>query len=182
MTCILGDQQRCAYSWPLRNQNIMKFSMKPILYILLGAAIAFVPNDALSQRGKKSKKGFYLYKGSKAGSKIDPTVYKVLGIKPDNSMPAEDIVERSIVQLLNEAVLSLEDGTIRCPRDGDIGAIFGIGFAPFRGGPFRYIDTVGAATVVAQLKKYQEKLGDRFKPSDLLIEKANKNEKFYTDH
>ena len=51
------------------------------------------------------------------------------------------------------------------PRDGDIGAIFGFGFPAFRGGPLRYIDDRGAASIVTDLERYASRLGDRFAPA-----------------
>jgi 3-hydroxyacyl-CoA dehydrogenase/enoyl-CoA hydratase/3-hydroxybutyryl-CoA epimerase len=82
--------------------------------------------------------------------------------------------------MINEAVRCLEDNIIRNCRDGDIGAIFGIGFPPFLGGPFRYIDSQGAENVVKRLEYYAEKLGERFTPSNLLRAKAEANESFYS--
>jgi 3-hydroxyacyl-CoA dehydrogenase/enoyl-CoA hydratase/3-hydroxybutyryl-CoA epimerase len=62
----------------------------------------------------------------------------------------------------------LEEGIIHSPRDGDIGAVFGIGFPPFLGGPFRYIDTLGADTVVHQLEALEEKFPGRYTPAATL--------------
>lgn len=133
--------------------------------------------------GKKVKKGFYLYeeskKKSKGGKQIDPAVYSLLGVTPNQSLPLDQIAERCILPFINEAVLSLEDGTIRSPRDGDIGAIFGCGFAPFRGGPFRYVDSVGADVIVRKLQALQQQHGDRFKPADSLVKMAESGDKFY---
>ena len=81
--------------------------------------------------------------------------------------------------MLNEAVRCLEEGIISSARDGDIGAIFGIGFPPFLGGPFRYIDQMGAATLVAHLRSFESRFGARFAPSKLLLEKAEQNARFY---
>lgn len=129
--------------------------------------------------GKKTKKGIYLYgmKGKK--KQIDPDVYKLLQIKPGTRTSSEEIVNRCVLLFVNEAVKCLEEGIIKSPRDGDIGAIFGTGFAPFHGGPFRYIDTLGADQVTKELQKFEKIHGDRFQPARLLIEKAEKSEKFY---
>src|SRR5690606_13605412 len=85
--------------------------------------------------GKKVKKGFYDYSSKGMGKMIDPDVYKLLDIKPGKSPAAEEIADRCILPLLNEAALCLEKKVVACARDGDIGAVFGIGFPPFRGGP-----------------------------------------------
>ncbi|CAI8152391.1 MAG: Fatty acid oxidation complex subunit alpha [Pseudidiomarina mangrovi] len=81
--------------------------------------------------------------------------------------------------MLNEAAYCLADGIIRCPRDGDIGAIFGIGFPPFRGGPFRYMDAIGISEVVARLQAYAKVHGERYTPAPLLLEYAAENKTFY---
>ena len=65
---------------------------------------------------------------------------------------------------------------ISSPRDGDLGAILGLGFPPFRGGPFRYVDTVGRETIVTRLQELAERYGRRFEPAKPLEE----NENFYS--
>lgn len=132
------------------------------------------------RKGRKSKKGFYLYDGKKKGKHVDSSVYQVIGISPSASLAADEMIERCVLPMLNEAAWCLQDDIIRSPRDGDIGAIFGIGFPPFRGGPFRYMDSLGIANVVARLQHYAEKEGDCFKPCDLLIEMAAENKQFYS--
>jgi 3-hydroxyacyl-CoA dehydrogenase/enoyl-CoA hydratase/3-hydroxybutyryl-CoA epimerase len=71
--------------------------------------------------------------------------------------------------MLDEAVRCLADGVLRSRRDGDVGAVFGIGFPPFRGGPFRTLDALGAASVVRALELHAVRAGrGRFTPSDAL--------------
>lgn len=65
------------------------------------------------------------------------------------------------------------------PRDADIGAILGWGFAPFTGGPLSMIDTMGAAAFVAQCEMLAAKYGERFEPNRLLREMAKSGESFY---
>lgn len=130
--------------------------------------------------GKKSGKGFYLYDKPKNSRTIDESVYAELGLTPDNEMPQDQIVERCLYMMLNEAVLCLEDGTIECPRDGDIGAIFGIGFPPFLGGPFRYMDTLGLGNVVETLQRLEKQLGPQYTPASSLLDRASKQESFYS--
>jgi 3-hydroxyacyl-CoA dehydrogenase/enoyl-CoA hydratase/3-hydroxybutyryl-CoA epimerase len=81
--------------------------------------------------------------------------------------------------MLNEAARCLDEGVIRSARDGDIGAIFGIGFPPFLGGPFRYMDQLGAAKVVERLNYYADKVDAKFKPAAVLETMATENTAFY---
>ncbi|HZX12926.1 MAG TPA: fatty acid oxidation complex subunit alpha FadJ, partial [Thermodesulfobacteriota bacterium] len=81
----------------------------------------------------------------------------------------------------NEAVLCLEEGIIRSPRDGDIGAIMGLGFPPFFGGPFRYVDSIGAGVALDKLENLASRLAPRFVPSGLLRNLTIHNKKFYSD-
>jgi 3-hydroxyacyl-CoA dehydrogenase/enoyl-CoA hydratase/3-hydroxybutyryl-CoA epimerase len=100
--------------------------------------------------GKKVKKGFYDYSGKQKNT-IDESIYEELKIHQKNDMDEKTIVERCLYPMLNEAVLCLDEGIIQSPRDGDIGAIFGIGFPPFLGGPFRYMDTIGFDKTIKNL-------------------------------
>ncbi len=133
------------------------------------------------RKGKKNKRGFYLYsKSSKKGPKeVDQSIYSLLGVTPSNSLPDERIVERCLLQMVNESVLCLQEGILSSPRDGDIGAIFGLGFPPFLGGPFRYVDSVGAKAIVEKLEGLATQYGERFKPASRLVEMAESEDTFY---
>jgi 3-hydroxyacyl-CoA dehydrogenase/enoyl-CoA hydratase/3-hydroxybutyryl-CoA epimerase len=97
----------------------------------------------------------------------------VIGIEGD------EIVNRCVLAMVNEAMRCLEEGILRSPRDGDIGAVFGLGFPPFRGGPFRYVDAVGAAEILSQLDTLDGRFPERFKPAAILVEMAQAGERFY---
>lgn len=158
--------------------------ISPILEKELGerfkAPAAFDKLLGDDRKGRKNGKGFYQYgASSKKAKAVDESVYGVLGIKPGTNKDAKAVAERCVVQMLNEAVRCLEDGIIASPRDGDIGAIFGIGFPPFLGGPFHYIDTLGAANLVRILEGYQSQLGSRFEPCERLKTMAQENAHFF---
>ncbi len=134
--------------------------------------------------GRKNKKGFYDYKEKRSGKRpVDESVYRDLGL----SVPKEkktrsggmgepgSIAERCLLLMVNEAVHCLGEGVLRSPRDGDIGAIFGLGFPPFLGGPFHFIDELGATEVLGRLKRLEREYGGRFAPAPLL----ERGEKFY---
>ncbi|CAB0149567.1 Fatty acid oxidation complex subunit alpha [Pseudidiomarina piscicola] len=133
------------------------------------------------RKGKKNKKGFYSYSGKKPGKEVDAEVYSLLGVHPEAKLTATEMAQRTVFLMLNEAVYCLAEGIIRSPRDGDIGAIFGIGFPPFRGGPFRYMDSLGCAEVVGQLRAYAKQHGERYEPAPLLVEMANEGRQFYPE-
>ncbi len=129
------------------------------------------------RKGRKSGKGFYTYKGK--DKQVDKSVYSLLNLKPEAKLAEAEIAMRCILPMLNEAVRCLDEGIIRSPRDGDIGAIFGIGFPPFLGGPFRYMDQIGIPKLVEMLNQHASKYGERFAPCDGLLTRASVGESFY---
>jgi 3-hydroxyacyl-CoA dehydrogenase/enoyl-CoA hydratase/3-hydroxybutyryl-CoA epimerase len=130
--------------------------------------------------GRKNARGFYVYhEGHKTG--VDERVYRVLGVKPLEGFAAEAVQQRLVHLMLNEAALAHSEGVVRSARDGDIGALFGIGFPPFRGGPLRLIDDLSAGSVVETLERLQTAHGARFAPAPVLQEMAARGERFYQD-
>ena len=128
--------------------------------------------------GRKNGRGFYLYpKGKKAGP--DETVYDVLGVRPQAPADTTALEQRLVYAMLNEAAMAADEGVVRSPRDGDIGAIFGIGYPPFRGGPLRYIDDLGVAKVVEVLRDLERRHGSRFTPAATLVSRAERGARFY---
>ncbi|HYK82630.1 MAG TPA: fatty acid oxidation complex subunit alpha FadJ [Gemmatimonadales bacterium] len=128
--------------------------------------------------GRKAGKGFYRYAGGKKGS-VDPAVYELVGTQPNGGPRAAEVIQRLVLVLLNEAARAVGEGIVRQPRDGDIGAIFGFGFPPFRGGPLRHADDLGAARLVGELERLAERYGARFAPCDVLEDQARRGTKFY---
>ena len=74
--------------------------------------------------------------------------------------------------VVNEAAYCLEEGTIFSPEDGDLGAIMGLGFPAFTGGPFRYLDSLGAAKALSRFNKLRQKFGVRFTAAKIIEEMA----------
>jgi 3-hydroxyacyl-CoA dehydrogenase/enoyl-CoA hydratase/3-hydroxybutyryl-CoA epimerase len=135
---------------------------------------------ASGRLGRKSKKGFYRYDAAGKKGGVDESVYSLLPADTRRSrLPAEEIRRRCSLAMVNEAARCLEEHIVRAPRDGDIGAVFGIGFPPFRGGPFRYVDAIGAAEVVRQLVALNAQHPGRFDPCALLVKMAREGSRFY---
>lgn len=128
--------------------------------------------------GKKSGRGFYVYDSGRH-RRVNDEIYDLLERQPDNEASASTIAERCVLQMVNEAALCLESGILRNARDGDVGAVFGLGFPPFLGGPFRYADTLGANKLVEKLAQLAEEHGDRYQPADILRDLAEGNQSFY---
>ncbi len=132
--------------------------------------------------GNKNGKGFFDYVTDRKGrQKPAPSdeVQQIIGkLQSGDSSADVDLVERLFLPMLLEATRLLEDKIVDDPRDVDLGLIYGIGFPPFKGGLFFWADTLGAAKIVEQLKPYAE-LGKRYEPTDLLLEYAKTNRKFY---
>ncbi|HSR43893.1 MAG TPA: fatty acid oxidation complex subunit alpha FadJ [Acidimicrobiia bacterium] len=174
------------------------FPIGPVLLsdevgIDVGAKIAVIMLDAFGERmagppvaeafaedrkGRKNGRGFYLYDEKGKRGDVDETVYAALGFGERREIPVADIQRRMWLALANEAARCLEEGILGSALDGDIGAVMGLGFPPFRGGPFFWIDQVGAGRVVADLEKLAAEHGERFTPARILVEKADAGGKF----
>jgi 3-hydroxyacyl-CoA dehydrogenase/enoyl-CoA hydratase/3-hydroxybutyryl-CoA epimerase len=129
--------------------------------------------------GRKAKKGFYTYDDAKK-KEVDQTVYALLPHGKDRKrLDRYEMAERCVLQFVNEAVRCLGEGILRSPRDGDVGAIFGLGFPPFLGGPFRYVDAQGPGKILERTEHYQERLGKRFTPAPLLVDYVKAGRRFY---
>ncbi len=131
--------------------------------------------------GRKSGRGFYRYEHGKRRG-VDASALRLLGAAASRVTPPPDFDERLVYAMLNEAARAFEEGVVRSARDGDIAAIFGIGFPPFRGGPLRVVDRIGAATVVETLRQLEKRYGARFAPAPLLLRQAETGGRFYSNN
>lgn len=128
--------------------------------------------------GRKTGRGFYRYEGKK--SQVDDSLYATLGIERSaKTIDADAIAERCVLRMVNEAVACLGEGILRSARDGDVGAVFGLGFPPFLGGPFRWVDERGVQATVDDLHKLAEREGRRFAPAPALVELGKAGGRFF---
>jgi 3-hydroxyacyl-CoA dehydrogenase/enoyl-CoA hydratase/3-hydroxybutyryl-CoA epimerase len=144
--------------------------------------------------GKKNSKGFYVYENGESkvvnGKKVvDETIKRHLPkIAPlmSNVESRKLLAKRLKFIFLNEALHCLEEGILRDPEAGDLGAIMGIGFPPFTGGPFKYADSLTTSKVEFDLDDYAARFGSRYQPCDMLRKMSAKNmgiyEYFYSVH
>jgi 3-hydroxyacyl-CoA dehydrogenase/enoyl-CoA hydratase/3-hydroxybutyryl-CoA epimerase len=139
---------------------------------------------AAGQTGRKAGAGFYVWRKSspiprplrglvkRANRVPNPAVYRMLGgAEPTNLTPAT-IQDRLALLFVNEAIWCLEEGVLRSPTDGDLGAVLGLGFPPFLGGPFHYADAIGHEVLHHKLQNLADAHGSRYAPSPLLIERG----------
>ncbi len=149
---------------------------------------------ASGRYGRKVKKGFYLYDDEGKKGDVDQSVYTLLApgsrettaasgnqAQSRAQIPASEIQQRTVLPMLNEAARCLAENVIRSARDGDVGAVFGFGFPPFRGGPFRYMDTIGISELVKKLEELNDRFPGRFEPAEVLVSMARRGERFYPE-
>jgi len=135
--------------------------------------------EELQRPGKKQGKGFYDYP---AGEK--KKLWQGLAeLYPANGnseqITAETIQKRLLHIMALESCRCLDEGVLNNSKDGDLGSILGIGFPPYTGGVFSYIDTVGIAQFVTDCDAFRELYGVRWQVPDSLRERTKDNRKFY---
>lgn len=127
--------------------------------------------------GKKTKRGFYSYVSEQSGARpVDASFYEELDLlipkvnrdPVEKSQQLSPIVERCLLAMVNEAAHCLGEGVLRSADDGDVGAIFGLGFPAHLGGPFHYIQKKGAHEIVMRLERLQAAFGAKFEPAPYL--------------
>lgn len=142
--------------------------------------------DALfeAQRfGQKNQRGFYAWESDKKGktSKVadaetDALLQSVSA--PKREFSDEEIIARMMIPMINEVVRCLEEQVIASPAEADMALVYGLGFPPFHGGAFRYLDTLGSAAFIVQAQQFAN-LGPLYALPQLLTDKAQRNESWY---
>ncbi|MBE7216537.1 fatty acid oxidation complex subunit alpha FadB [Shewanella benthica] len=133
--------------------------------------------------GQKNSKGFYAYSVDRRGKPkkdVDAVSYELLGAEFGElkQFESDEIIARTMIPMIIETVRCLEEGIIASPAEADMGLVYGLGFPPFRGGVFRYIDTMGVANFVALADKYAH-LGGLYQVTDAMRELAANNGSYY---
>lgn len=133
---------------------------------------------ALGRLGRKNAKGYYDYPDDGSAKHLWPGLAEHFPRAAQQPTAAE-VRERLLYRQLIECARCYEEGVLTAPEDGDIGAIFGWGFAPWTGGPFSHMDTLGISNVVEVLNRLTQTQGERFAPTAQLRSMATSDERFY---
>ncbi|MFD2167574.1 fatty acid oxidation complex subunit alpha FadB [Thalassotalea euphylliae] len=132
--------------------------------------------------GQKNGKGFYDYGKDKRGRPTkapSETAYELIGNAEHKDFDKDEIIARLMIPMVNEVVRCLEEGIVDTAAEADMGLIYGLGFPPFRGGPIRYLETVGIANFIEMADKFAH-LGEIYQVTDGMREMAASGKSYYT--
>ena len=137
---------------------------------------------SLERFGQKNSKGFYRYEMDRKGKpkkladdEVDGLISGVVG--QEREFSDQEIIERMMIPLCIETVRCLEEGIIASPAEADMALIYGIGFPPFRGGVFHYLDEMGMAAFCEMADKYTD-LGPLYQPTEKMRQMAISGEQY----
>jgi len=144
-------------------------------------------SDVLFQAGRfgqKNQKGFYNYEQDKKGKpkKLPaPEVIELLAphVATPTDFDEQTIVARLMIPMATELARCLEEGIVETPMEADMALLYGIGFPPFRGGVFKWLDDLGLENVVNQAQQLT-KLSPLYQPTDGMLQRAQQNQNYYT--
>jgi len=133
---------------------------------------------AADLKGRKVGRGFYEYRNGRVAG-VNRFTIGLREADDKASLTREQLQERMVLLMINEAARCLEERIVDDPRDVDFAMVMGTGFAPFRGGPLRHADSIGIAKVTENLERLTRARERQFAPSALLIEMTRRQKKFY---
>ncbi|NMP17253.1 fatty acid oxidation complex subunit alpha FadB [Thalassotalea sp. Y01] len=150
------------------------------------AKLAKDPVQALynsDKLGQKNGTGFYDYSKDKRGRPVKVASETSVGILADMCQPmadfsSDEIIARLMIPMVNETIRCLEEGVVDTAAEADMGLIYGLGFPPFRGGPIRYLETLGLDNFIAMADKYAH-LGEIYQVTDGLRDMAASNKSYF---
>ncbi len=167
------------------------FSLIDTVGVDIGAKVSVILHKAYGERmqesslmnemvrkkwlGKKMQKGFYDYGSKKPTLNLEIATLQKSSTAPDK----ETVLHRSLLIMINEATRCLEEDVVDNARYLDMAMVMGTGFPAFRGGLLRYADTIGVDKIIKILNQLRAAYGDRFTPSNLLLDMAQKEMTFY---
>jgi 3-hydroxyacyl-CoA dehydrogenase/enoyl-CoA hydratase/3-hydroxybutyryl-CoA epimerase len=131
-------------------------------------------------KGRKSGRGFYEYRKDHVAG-VNRFALGLREAEDKADLTREQLQERMVLLMINEAARCLQEGIVPDRRDIDFAMIMGTGFAPFRGGPLRYADTIGIGRVADSLQRLSRSRERQFVPCEQLVEMSKQNKKFYGD-
>ncbi|HXQ41177.1 MAG TPA: 3-hydroxyacyl-CoA dehydrogenase NAD-binding domain-containing protein [Candidatus Udaeobacter sp.] len=154
-----------------------------------GVRYSVIEDDivALGKLGQKNGAGWYRYDANARSGTPDPAIEAVIdayrrrrGFSP-RRIAAEEIIERCIYAVINEAAKELEEGIAIRASDIDVASVYGMGFPAWRGGPMQYADEIGLKTVADTVERLHQFQGYWWEPSKLLLDLAKTGRKFGAD-
>lgn len=153
----------------------MSSSFKPATEILFEAG----------RFGQKNSAGFYDYRPDKRGKPekvFSPVSAELLRehVAPQRDFSDEEIVARMMVPMATELARCLEEGVVETPLEADMALIYGIGFPPFRGGIFRWLDEIGLPAFI-EMAKPLASLGPIYQATEGMLQRASTNARYYQD-
>jgi len=131
--------------------------------------------------GKKTGKGFFLYDEKGKSKGLNTELEQLVGYSAKKDYDHDDVVDRCVMMMANEAGYCLEEGVAYSNEDVDQGMVFGLGFAPFRGGLLSHLDHVGIKKVIERMNYLEKKYGSRFKPCPLFVKMAEEGTRFFPE-
>ena len=146
----------------------------------LAPARALIALHGTGRLGKKGGLGLYRHDGDEAT--VDPEVYVAVGAAvatQEEGISPEEILDRLLFAMVNEAARTLEDGITESAGELDLAMIMGTGFPPFRGGLLRHADELGSSALLEGLEEFERRIGSRFAPAPTIRRLAQEGAGFY---